>query len=201
MRSRNLQTALQFTTRALLVGMLFAQPIWPANLPAQQKTLQLDPARTQIQWTLGDVLHTVHGTFQMRRGSITFDPNTGLASGAIVVDAASGDSGTKARDHKMDKDVLQTEKYPEIAFYPKKVVGTVPSDGDGQVQVQGIFHLHGADHDLTMVVPVQVHGEQVTAGTNFPVPYVAWGLKDPSTLFLRVAKDVQISISATGTLK
>lgn len=187
--------------RVITAGILLMQSLWAANLTAQQRTLELDPAKTQIQWTLGDVLHTVHGVFQMRSGVITFDPATGAASGEIIVDSASGDSGTKARDKKMDKDVLQTERYPEIAFYPKRVIGSVPSQGGSQIQVQGLFRLHGSDHDLTLVMPVQINGRLVSASTQFVVPYVAWGLKDPSTLFLRVAKEVQISIAANGTLK
>jgi polyisoprenoid-binding protein YceI len=182
-------------------AILLAQSLWAANLTAQQRTLELDPAKTQIQWTLGDVLHTVHGVFQMRSGVISFDPTTGVASGAIIVDSGSGDSGTKARDKKMDHDVLQTEQYPEIAFYPKRVIGSLPSQGASQIQVEGIFRLHGSDHDLKMVIPVQISGRQVSANTQFVVPYVAWGLKDPSTLFLRVAKEVQISINTNGNLK
>jgi len=188
-------------SRVVTAAILLAQSLWAANLTAQQRTLELDPAKTQIQWTLGDVLHTVHGVFQMRSGVISFDPTTGVASGAIIVDSGSGDSGTKARDKKMDHDVLQTEQYPEIAFYPKRVIGNVPSQGASQIQVEGIFRLHGSDHDLKMVIPVQISGRQVSANTQFVVPYVAWGLKDPSTLFLRVAKEVQISINTNGNLK
>jgi polyisoprenoid-binding protein YceI len=188
-------------SRVVTAAILLAQSLWAANLTAQQRTLELDPAKTQIQWTLGDVLHTVHGVFQMRSGVISFDPTTGVASGAIIVDSGSGDSGTKARDKKMDHDVLQTEQYPEIAFYPKRVIGNVPSQGASQIQVEGIFRLHGSDHDLKMVIPVQISGTQVSANTQFVVPYVAWGLKDPSTLFLGVAKEVQISINTNGNLK
>ncbi|HLH08442.1 MAG TPA: YceI family protein [Terriglobales bacterium] len=192
---------IQRFARIAAASAVLAQTMWGASLTAQQRTLELDPAKTQIQWTLGDVLHTVHGVFRMKSGVIQFDPTTGDASGAIVVDADSGDSGTKARDKKMDKDVLQTSQYPEIAFYPKKVIGNVPVQGGSRIQVQGIFRLHGQDHNLTMVIPLTVSGDQVRADTQFVVPYVAWGLKDPSTLFLRVAKDVQISINTAGNLK
>ncbi len=187
--------------RLAIVGVLLGQSLWAANLTAQQRTLELDPAKTQIHYMLGGTVHTVHGLFQMRSGVINFDPATGAASGAIIVDAASGNSGTEGRDKKMDKDVLQTEQYNEIVFYPKKVIGSVPSQGASQIQVQGVFRLHGADHDMTMVLPVQINGTQVSANTQFVVPYVAWGMKDPSTLFLRVAKEVQISIETSGTLK
>jgi polyisoprenoid-binding protein YceI len=187
--------------RLALVGILLAESLWAENLTAQQRTLELDPAQTQIYYVLGGTLHTVHGLFQMRSGVINFDPATGAASGAIIVDAASGNSGTESRDKKMDKDVLQTEQYHEIAFYPKKVIGSVPSQGQTQIQVQGVFRLHGSDHEMTMVLPVQINGTQVRANSQFVVPYVAWGMKDPSTLFLRVAKEVQIRIETSGTLK
>src|SRR5579862_8613737 len=42
-------------------------------LAAAESTVELDPARTTISFTLADVLHTVHGTFTLKRGSITFD--------------------------------------------------------------------------------------------------------------------------------
>ena len=187
--------------RVLTAGILLMQSLWAANLTAQQRTLELDPAKTQIHYMLDGTLHTVHGVFQMRSGVITFDPATGAASGAIIVDAASGNSGTEARDKKMDKDVLRTEQYHEIVFYPKKVIGSVPNQGTSQIQVEGTFRLLGSDHDLTMVMPVQIHGNEVSAATQFAVPYVAWGLKDPSTFVLRVAKQVNIEISTSGTLK
>jgi polyisoprenoid-binding protein YceI len=187
--------------RVITTGILLMQSLWAADLTAQQRTLELDPAKTQIHYMLGGTLHTVHGLFQMRSGVITFDPATGAASGSIIVDAASGNSGTEGRDKKMDKDVLQVERYHDIVFYPKKVIGNVPTQGAAQVQVQGVFRLHGSDHDLTLVIPVQINGREVTANTQFVVPYVEWGLKDPSTLFLRVAKEVQISIATNGTLK
>jgi YceI-like domain len=96
---------------------------------------------------------------------------------------------------------LQTEQYHDIVFNPKKVIGSVPSQGASQIQVQGVFRLHGSDHDLTMTIPVQINGKEVSASTQFTVPYVAWGLKDPSTFVLRVAKDVKVEIETRGTLK
>lgn len=187
--------------RVITAGVLLMQSLAAANLTAQQRTLELDPAKTQIHYVLGATAHTVHGIFQMRSGVINFDPATGVASGAIIVDAASGNSGTDGRDKKMNKEILQTEQYHDIVFYPKKVIGSVPSQGASQIQVQGVFRLHGSDHDLTMVIPVQINGKEVSATAQFAVPYVAWGLKDPSTFILRVAKEVTIEIDTHGTLK
>ena len=164
-------------------------------------SVHLDPAQTQINWTLVDVLHTVHGTFQLKGGMVTFNPATGEAQGEVLVDAASGQSGSKMRDGKMQHDILQSQKYPQIIFHPAKVVGTLkPGGGPQDVDVVGTFTIHGADHPLTLHVHVVPAGDQLTMTTHFDVPYVAWGMKDPSTLMLRVEKSVPIDVNAHGTV-
>ena len=167
---------------------------------AQQVQVTLDPAQTKVNWTLGDVLHTVEGTFKLKSGSIVFDPKTGDASGQIVVDAKSGESGNDKRDAKMQKEVLESARFPEIAFLPKHVTGNLPTQGSSTLQVQGIFRIHGGDHDMTLSFPVQADGSRATATTKFVVPYEAWGMKNPSVLFLKVENKVEINISAVGTI-
>jgi len=143
----------------------------------------------------------VHGIFKLRQGTIKFDAATGQASGLVVVDATSGDSGSHARDHKMDKDVLQSDQYPEITFAPQQVQGQVLPAGDFKVQVLGAFTMHGESHPLTLIVQANVTGEQFTASMTFSIPYVSWGLKNPSTLFLRVNNTVEIAIQAVGHIR
>ena len=168
---------------------------------AQEAVLELDPVQTQVSFTLGNVLHTVRGTFKLKRGTVEFDPNTGHASGLVVVDATSGDSGSHARDHKMHRDILESAQYPEITFAPEKLQGQVLPQGDFKVLVLGTFTMHGAGHPLTLVVQAHLAGEQLTAETHFAVPYVSWGLKNPSTLFLRVNDTVDIAIHTLGQIK
>jgi polyisoprenoid-binding protein YceI len=169
-------------------------------LLAQEETFQLDPTKSEVDFTLGDVLHTVHGKFQLRRGVLKFDTTTGVASGELVVDASTGDSGSNARDKKMKRDILETDKYPTIEFIPQKVIGKVASGGGSQVELEGIMTLHGQPHPMTLVVPVQRNGDVASADVRFEVPYVKWGLKNPSTLFLRVSDKVDIEVRAVGTL-
>jgi hypothetical protein len=40
----------------------------------------------------------------------------------------------------------------------------------------------------------------VTAATKFEVPYVAWGMKNPSVMFLKVSSKVAISIHIQARL-
>jgi polyisoprenoid-binding protein YceI len=118
----------------------------------------------------------------------------------LVVDATSGDSGSHARDHKMHKDVLESTRYPEITFTPQQVQGQVFPQGEFKVQVLGTFTMHGSSHPLTLVVLAHMNGEQLIGDTKFTIPYVSWGLKNPSTLFLRVNDSVDIAVHAVGKL-
>jgi polyisoprenoid-binding protein YceI len=170
------------------------------TLPAQEMTLELDPANTRIEFTLGATLHTVHGTFALKSGTIHFDPLTTVVSGLIVVDASSGNSDNKGRDRKMHQEVLESQRYSEITFAPTKLSGKVELQGDSSVQVEGIFRLHGTDHPITLTLPVQTKGNTATAKTHFVIPYVDWGLKNPSTFLLHVVETVDIDITATGRI-
>jgi len=167
---------------------------------AQDAVLTLDPVRTVVQYTLGDVLHTVHGTFQLKQGTLDLDPASGNLSGEIIVDATSGQSGTAMRDRKMHREVLESSRYPEITFRPDRVEGAVSLQGKSSVKVHGIFSIHGADHEVTVPAEVEMTPQQWTATVHFSVPYVAWGMKNPSNFFLRVSPTVEIDIEAAGSL-
>jgi polyisoprenoid-binding protein YceI len=186
--------------RLLFIGLLLSLSQCAASLFAQEMTLELDPANTKIEFTLGATLHTVHGSFALKRGTIHFNPQTGSASGLIVVDATSANSGNDGRDHKMHREILESERYPEIVFAPTKLSGTFEPQGNSSVQIEGTFRLHGTDHPLTLTLPVQTARQVLTAKAHFVIPYVAWGLKNPSTLLLRVSDKVDIDITATGPL-
>ncbi len=172
-----------------------------ASIAAAQETeFKVDAAQSSVDFTLGDVLHTVHGTFHMKSSTIDFDPQSGSASGALVVDAASGESGSKGRDKKMHKEILESAKYPEIRFTVQKIVGAVPANGTSQVQLTGIMNLHGGDHAMTVTAPLTVANGRASADVHFEVPYVQWGLKNPSTFLLRVSDQVEIVVHAVGNL-
>jgi polyisoprenoid-binding protein YceI len=166
---------------------------------AQERALQLDPAQTSVKFTLGDVLHTVHGTFQLKRGTLEFAPDAGKLSGEIVVDAASGSSGSGMRDHKMNKEVLETSRYPEIVFHPDRIEGTV-AQGKSSVRVHGMFNIHGVDREITVPAEVEMSADHWNATVHFTVPYAAWGMKNPSTLFLKVNDSVEIDLTAVGNV-
>jgi polyisoprenoid-binding protein YceI len=167
---------------------------------AQGANLQFESARTSVNFTLGDVLHTVHGTFQLKRGTIQLDLLAGKLTGEIVVDAKSGASGSGARDRKMHREVLESEKYPDISFRPDRVEGTVAATGKSSVKVHGMFGIHGVEREITVPAEVEMAADHWAATVHFTVPYEKWGMKNPSTLFLRVNDSVEIDLTAAGSV-
>jgi hypothetical protein len=150
----------------------------------------------------GADLHKVDGTFKLKSGEFILDPATGVAEGEILVDATTGESGNAARDKRMHDEVLESNRYPAMFFHPTQIKGAFkPGEATQQLQAQGSFNIHGADHALEMPVKVETAGDTVTATARFTVPYVTWGMKNPSKLLLRVSKQVDIEVIAKGTIK
>jgi polyisoprenoid-binding protein YceI len=176
----------------LAVGVpAFAQKAAPIDI-------KLDPNTTAIHWTLNTTVHTVHGTFRLKNGSFHIDPATGEASGQIVIDANSGESGDSPRDNRMQSLVLESPKYPTITFRPTHVVGKIDLATPGLVTVAGFLNLHGQDHPMQITVNLHPQAPAVALAAHFAVPYVAWGLKDPSTFIFRTDKEVILDIDATA---
>jgi polyisoprenoid-binding protein YceI len=186
-------------------GILAALVILGAQLAlAQNRSLKvlLDPAQTEIHWKLGGGLHPTRGTFKLKSGEFLFNPATGVAEGEILVDATTGESGNPARDKRMQDEVLESNRYPAIFFHPTQIKGAFKSgEGTQELQGEGTFNIHGADHPLELPLKVQIAAGMVTATTRFTVPYVEWGMKNPSRFLLRVSKQVEIEVSAKGTIK
>jgi polyisoprenoid-binding protein YceI len=160
--------------------------------------LTLDPSKTLVEFRLGGALHTCHGQFKLKRGSIEADEATGKSEGEIVVDATSGQSGDFLRDDRMKDNVLEAAKWPEITFNPRRIDGRLDAQGNFHAKLMGVLTLRGTRHDVVMDTQGSLHGSDLIATGHVSIPYVAWGLKDPSMLFLTVAKEVEISIATAG---
>ena len=207
-RSRAIsRSAILTTSRNLLRNALLLIAA-PAILHAQDKSqpkdphqLSLDTNRSEVHFTLTDTLHSVHGTFRIQQGEVTFDPATGKANGSILVDALSGQSGNTIRDRRMAKDHLKATEFKTVGFAPTRITGTLNPTGDSTLQVHGIFTLIGTPHEIDVPMMVQVNGQQIHAVGSFTVPYVQWGLKDPSTFMIKVNKEVHVDLDLTGTLR
>lgn len=172
-----------------------------AQTRSSEITLNLDPGQSQLHWTLGSTLHTVHGTFAMKRSAVHIDTTNGSASGEFAADATSGESGNSSRDKKMHTEILESSRYGEIVFRPDRIDGKIPEHGSCNVQVHGSFLLHGATHELTVPVQAELDGDHWKGKANFSVPYIQWGLKSPNTFLLKADPAVQIEMEMSGTMQ
>jgi polyisoprenoid-binding protein YceI len=193
---RNINAAL--SGQWLIAGLIAFVSCAAATGQSQELRLQFDPAKSTIGFTLGDILHTIHGSFQLKSGDVEYKVATKSVAGNIIVDATSGQSGNHSRDRKMHKEVLESDRYPAISFRPDRVEGNVATLGTSNIQVHGMFSIHGTDHELILPVKVEVFPDHWTADTHFTVPYVKWGIKNPSTFVLRVSESVEIDVHASG---
>ena len=186
-----------FAVLALAVTLVPAAFAQKAPAPLH---LHLDPGQTEVHFTLKDTIHTVHGTFKMSAGAIDFDPQTGEASGQIVVDTGSGASGNDSRDGKMKREYLEAPSFPVATYDVEHVNGYDSAKQIQKITVNGTMTLHGAKHALVMEFALSRDGQTTVAVTHFLIPYVAWGIKDPSNAFIHVEKEVLMEISARGAL-
>jgi polyisoprenoid-binding protein YceI len=170
----------------------------PAVL-AQHRTFAVDPDASEVRIKLNTTHEVVNGTFHVQSGAIEFDRGGTKISGSIVV-AAAGKTGNDSRDKRMNKDILKAGQYTTVAFAPKSYQGAIPSSGDSTIQVSGVFTLLGTPHDLTIPMQIHIDGSKATVKAHFVVPYVQWGVKNPSFLIWKAENDVAIDLALVGQI-
>jgi polyisoprenoid-binding protein YceI len=171
----------------------------PAAFP-QHQTFVVNPDASEVKMTLKTTHEIVNGTFHIQSGSIEFDRGTPKMSGSVVVLAGSGKTGNDSRDKKMNKDILKVDQYTTVSFAPKTYTGVIAPSGDSTIQVSGVFTLLGNSHDLTLPMQIHMDGSKGTAKARFVVPYVQWGVKNPSFLIWKAENDVAIDLSLVGNI-
>lgn len=193
---------MNFSRRAVCVVLAAVLTALAAvSARAEQHAFALDPAASRINFTLDATGHDVEGTIAVKSGRLAFDPATGAASGEIVIDLKSAETGSDGRDKDMHGKVLETGKYPTAVFRIEKLRGPVAPAGPSQVHLDGTLSFHGGEHKLSLPAKVEVRNGRVKADTQLQIPYVEWGLHDPSIMVLRVAKVVNVKVHAEGSLE
>ena len=83
---------------------------------------------------------------------------------------------------------------------PTKFSGQVNDSGDSSGQVEGNFTLLGQSHAITVPMTVHMEGDHFTATGSFTIPFVTWGVKDPSWFVMKVDKEVKIELKLSGAV-
>jgi hypothetical protein len=175
------------------LALIFA----PAAL-AQHQTFAVNPDASEVKMKLNTTHEVVNGTFHIQSGSINFDRTASHISGIVIVAAGSGKTGNDSRDKKMNKDILKVAQFATVSFAPKAYNGTIAASGDSTIQVSGVFTLLGTAHDLSIPMQIHLDGSKATAKGQFNVPYVQWGLKNPSFMIWKADNDVAMDFNLVG---
>ena len=187
------------TWMGLLIAAVAA--LAPVAACSEELVLTLAPEKTSATFRVSATVFDIDGVLAMGPGQIRFDSTTGAASGQITIDLRGTKTGSRLRDWDMHRRVLDTERYPLVVFRLDRVLGTVAPSGTSDLVLAGIVTMHGAEHAMVVPVRARVSGDTVSAEALFEIPYVAWGLRDPSLLLLRVAPVAVVTVKTGGDLR
>jgi polyisoprenoid-binding protein YceI len=187
---------------SLLLPAAAAAAGGPATDPALDWRLVLEPAASQIGFSLGATLHTVEGTFPLREGTLHFDPESGEVAGRVVIDAAAGETGIARRDEVMHEEVLESAAHPEFVLTPRAIRGVERHAEGLRGTLDAVLSIHGGTHELA----IPLEARQVKPGRGevtgeVEIPWVSWGLQDPSNFVLRVEKTLTVRFRVAGALQ
>ncbi len=189
-----MKTFAAFALAVALAPAGHAQPV------AQHGTFVVDPDASEVRMTLKTTHELVNGVFHVQAGKIEFDRGTSKMSGSVVVLPGSGKTGNESRDSRMTKEILKVKQYATVTFEPKSYTGELAPGGESTIQVTGIFTLLGAPHEITVPMVVHLDGPRANAKAHMVLPYIKWGLKNPSILIWKVDPDVAIDVALSGKL-
>lgn len=171
-------------------------------LTAETLKLHLDPAQSQVSVRFSATLQSVSGRLGPAEGTIELDPVTGEATGEVRMDFTDASTGIGRRDRKMHSKILETGRYPGAVFHVEGVeLPATLHQGENDVQLRGTVDFHGSSHLVTFPATVTLRGGQVRAKGWLEIPYIAWGVRDPSFFLLRVAKVVTVELDIAGQLE
>ena len=88
---------------------------------------------------------------------------------------------------------------PRSRFVLAAWMAPVAPQGKSSVKVHGLVNVHRTDHEITAPADVEMTADHWLATAHFTIPYVKWGMKNPSTFFLRVSDSVEIDVAAGGS--
>ena len=100
----------------------------------------------------------------------------------------------------MHADVLESERYPEIVFRAEHLGVTRRDATSADVELRGRLSLHGQQKALALPAKLVAREGRVGIESRFRVPYVDWGMRDPSSFLLRVDRYVEVTVRAEGVL-
>ena len=137
--------------RRFLLLSLAVTGALPVSAYAASEIYRIDPAHSEVRFTIRHLVSKVAGRFDAFKGEITLDPNDpSTMKIQATIDAASIDTNVDMRDNDLRSDhFFDVEKYPEITYVSKKVI----KNGDDWTVI-GDLTMHGVTKEVPLEVEV-----------------------------------------------
>jgi polyisoprenoid-binding protein YceI len=159
---------------------------------ALETVYRVNPAKADAGFDLKATLHTVHGQTNQVKGEVRVrEEADGVLSlsGTIEIVAATLDTGNSSRDKTMRNDSLAVEQYPVISLQPARYD---PKSGT----LTGALTIRGVTKPTTIAAKLTPQGDRILATGTFDVPWLDFGVPDPSFAIVRVEKIAHAHFSA-----
>ena len=188
-------------------GRAGAPPAGPPPPPTPSKCDFLDG--TTARYKVGEQLVGVSfaseavGSTQAVNGSLMLaaDGVINPAQSKITVDLKTLKSDQALRDGYLQRNVLQTDKFPTLEFVPKRTAGLPSPFPNAQrpqamgLQLVGDMTLHGVTSEVTWNVVTTVSGEAISGRAITSFPFSTFSLTKPTVPLLLSAEDkIQLEV-------
>ena len=181
-------------------GQAPAAPAAPAAPPAPSKCEFLDgsTARYKVQEQLVGINfpNDAVGSTQAITGTVMLGADGSLApQSKIAVDLKTLKSDQSMRDGYIQRNVLQTDKFPMLEFVPKRAVGLPSPFPNGQrpqpigVQLVGDMMLNGVTSEVTWNVAGTASGDSIAGRATTSFPFSQFKLNQPKVPILLSTND------------
>ncbi|MBS2038213.1 YceI family protein [bacterium] len=196
---------MNFNAKAFAASaLLSASLVMPAR--AELSTYEIDPAHTNVTFTIRHLVSEVEGRFRDFQGTIKYDPkNVPSSSVEFTVKADSIFTDNEKRDaHLKGDDFFSVEKFPTLSFQSK----SVKARGTGKIEVFGNLTIKGVTKAVqvpcSVVVGQGFKGEVIGVVGEFDINRKDYGIIWNSTLDkggTALGDDVHIKIRAEAGKK
>ena len=153
---------------------------------------RVNPAKADAGFDLKATLHTVHGHTNQVKGEVRVEEGAAgvlALSGTIEVVAATLDTDNASRDKKMRSESLAVERYPVLTLGPERYD---PKTGT----LTGALTIRGVTKPVTIAARLTHQDDRILVTGTFDVPWLDFGVPDPSFAIVRVEKVAHARFSA-----
>ena len=170
-----------------------------ASIPAKKWIMNVDSGAVEFNAIGRPSALKIHGKGSAPKGTLTVEG--GAASGQLIFDLESLDTGIKMRNEHMKQKYLEVGKYSKatltltkIAVSPALFTETGKSE---PVPFQGKLHLHGIEKPVTGTAKLERNGDQLSVDAQFGIKISDYGIVTPSFSGITMAEDVNVAVQLT----